>query len=887
MLSLAHLRVVAALASTAALSSAHRSAPDPILGPGVSRALAAERSANISAVRYGMRLSVGAADVGRGSISVRFVAKRATDIVLDFRGPRLDNIAVNSRAATTTFNGMHLLIPAEAVHAGENVVTADFSTPIAAAGASIIKFHDDKDGSTYLYTLLVPSDANLLFPCFDQPDLKARMTLELTVPAGWRALANGITEQVDTANGTSVYHFRETDPLPTYLFAFAAGPWKSFTGGPRSTTLWVRASRASEVEVDSLQTQVASALTSLEKYFGVPYPYQQFQYMLSPAFPFGGMEHPGVTMFSEESFIYREPPTLTQRLGRRATIYHEVAHQWFGDYVTMKWFDDLWLKEGFATYMAAKMQSIELAAKPGAAASKAEANPWMSFYLRNKPAAYDVDQTSGTTPVWQQLANLDQAKSNYGAIVYNKAPGILKQLNYLVGDDAFRTGLHQFLITHPYGNATWQDLLSAIGTAAHRPLLDWGKQYILRQGMPVLEQRVDVANGRIRQLTLVQHPAQTLSGRGVWPMRTEVVLWSRAGKPHSIPVEIRAETTVVAAAASLTAPDFVFANANDNAYGLVMLDDHSAAWLSAHIGEVPDVFLRAMLWGALWDLVRDARMPPAQFIAAAIRELPSEHDEQIASGIVSRMSRATSTYLSTTQQADLIGQVENVLLAGASNAQLGYGLRKSQLDAYIAVARSSAATMRLAAWLDSATTAGLPLRQPTRWSIVTHLIERGAPNADALFAAETRHDSTANGKRSAFVAAAGRPSAATKAQYFDRYFRDSTLNEDWATASLRAFNAPDQAPITLPYLVPALDSVQWIQKNRRIFFLGSWLGGFIGGHKSPEALLEIDNFLDQHRSLPLDLRQKILQTRDDLERTVRIRAKYADPNRATSTEQQH
>ena len=192
--------------------------------------------------------------------------------------------------------------------------------------------------------------------------------------------------------------------------------------------------------------------------------------------------------------------------------------------------------------------------------------------------------------------------------------------------------------------------------------------------------------------------------------------------------------------------------------------------------------------------------------------------------------------------------------------------------------------MRLASWLDSGSTAGLPLRQPTRWSIVTHLVERGAPTSDALFAAETRHDTTANGKRSAFVAAAARPSAATKNQYFDRYFRDTTLNEDWATASLRAFNAGDQAAITLPYLVPALDSLPWIQKNRRIFFLGSWLGGFIGGQKSPEALLEIDNFLRQHPDLPIDLRQKILQTRDDLERTVRIRAKYAGGTRATSTE---
>ena len=835
---------------------------DPLMGPGVSKELATVRARDLSDVRYQMRLSVVDRDTARGSITVRFAARRSADVILDFRGPSLTNVRVNGAAASTTFNGAHLRVPAAAIHAGDNTVTADFRSLIAPAGASIIRFHDDKDSNDYLYTLLVPSDANGLFPCFDQPDLKARLTLELTVPKGWQALANGTTERIDSTGSVRTFHFRESDPLPTYLFAFAAGPWAHTAGGARHTSLWVRPSRFTEVEVDSLQAQVGSALASLENYFGVKYPFQQFQYMLSPAFPFGGMEHPGVTMFNEDSFIYREPPTLNQRLGRRATIYHEVAHHWFGDDVTMRWFDDLWLKEGFATYMAAKMQDIE-----------GLPNPWMSFYLRNKPAAYDVDQTAGTTPVWQQLANLDQAKSNYGAIVYNKAPGILKQLNYLVGDSAFRTGVHNFLIAHAYSNATWQDLLSSIGAAAGRPLVDWGRQYILRPGMPILEQRLSVANGKITRLTLIQHPAQKLSGKGVWPMRTELALWSH-GAVTSLPVEVRAETTVVNAAVGKPA-DFVFANANDNAYGLVMLDSTSTAWLGAHVGEVADPFLRAMLWGAMWDLVRDARLAPTAFIATAIRELPKEKDEQIASGIVGRITRATATYLSDEQRSSVIGGVEQLLLVGASDGNLSYGMRKTQLDAFISSARTPSAVARLSAWLDSTSTAGIPLRQPTRWAIVTHLVERDVPGADALITAEARHDTTTSARRSAFVAGAARPRADVKREYFERYFRDTALNEDWATASLRGFNAGDQSALSLPYLTPALDSLTWIQRNRRIFYLGSWLGGFIGGQRSPEALKTIDTFLAEHPKLPLDLRQKILQTRDDLERTVKIRERFA------------
>ena len=838
---------------------------DPLMVPGVSRELARSRAAILSNVRYEMTLSLARRDTARGTVTVRFSAARPADVVLDFRGPWLGKVRVNGEEAKPEFNGAHLRIPARSIRTGANSVDVQFASLIAPAGASIIRYHDARDNNDYLYTLLVPSDANALFPCFDQPDLKARMTLSLTVPVKWRAIANGITEHVDSAGAMATYRFRETDPLPTYLFAFAAGPWARFGDANHRTPLWVRSSRANEVEVDSLQTQVASALSSLERYFGVKYPFQQFQYMLSPAFPFGGMEHPGVTMFNEESFIYREPPTLNQRLGRRATIYHEVAHHWFGDDVTMRWFDDLWLKEGFATYMAAKMQDIE-----------GLPNPWMSFYLRNKPAAYDVDQTSGTTPVWQSLANLDQAKSNYGAIVYNKAPGILKQLNYLVGDTAFRAGLHDFLLSHQYGNATWQDLLASIGKAANRPLTEWGRQYILRPGMPVLEQRLDVSNGRVDGLTLIQHPAQSLSGKGVWPMRTQVVLWSRDSAPVFIPVEIRAETTVVAAAKGRRAPDFVFANANDNAYGLVMLDAASTRWLSDHIGEVNDPLLRAMLWGAMWDLVRDARLAPATFIATAMRELPHETDEQLAAGIITRLSRATATYVSNTQERDLVGAVERTFLSLASDAARPYGIRKNALDAYIGMAKTPGAVAMLSTWLDSASAAGMPLRQPTRWMIVTHLVERGFARADSLIANEERRDTTSSGKRSAFVAAAAKPAAAVKGDYFRRYFADTTLNEEWVTASLRGFNSSDAAALTRPFLVAALDSLPWIQRNRRIFFLGSWLGSFIGGQRSGEALREVDKFLAAHPKLPLDLRQKVLQSRDDLERTVRIRAKYAN-----------
>jgi aminopeptidase N len=281
-----------------------------------------------------------------------------------------------------------------------------------------------------------------------------------------------------------------------------------------------------------------------------------------------------------------------------------------------------------------------------------------------------------------------------------------------------------------------------------------------------------------------------------------------------------------------------------------------------------------MLWGSLWDLVRETRIAPRTFLEAAIRELPNERDEQIAAGIVGRLRRGLEAYLSKPDRDSLLPAAEQLLLAGAGDPRRAYGIRKSQLDAFIDLAATPSAVGRLDAWLDSTSGAGLPLRQPSRWSIVTHLVSIAAPSADKRLAEEERRDTTAGGKRRAFVAAAARPDGETKRTYFQRYFGDRTLNEEWVTASLRAFNDPDQSSLTLPYLEPALDSLSWIQHNRRIFFLGSWLSAFIGGQRDAAALQTIDTYLAKHH-LPHDLRQKVLQSRDELERTVRIRRAYA------------
>ncbi|MEO6445516.1 MAG: M1 family aminopeptidase [Gemmatimonadaceae bacterium] len=842
---------------------------DSLMTPGVSQALAVRRAARITNVRYDLLLDVTQGDTARGRVSIRFQLRRPGDVIVDFRGSGLARARANGLAlGTVTYNGSHIHIPASAVRAGANRLDFEFTTPIAAAGASIIRVRDPSDSATYLYTLLVPNDANLLFPCFDQPDLKARLTLTLATPYGWKAVSNGQRLGADSSSRGLVYTFRETEPISTYLMAFAAGPWAEFTakGTKRPITLYARQSRRQDVEADSIILANDRAVTWLERYFGSRFPFQKFDIVLAPSFPFGGMEHPGAIFYNEESFVYRERPTLPQRLGRTATIFHEVAHQWFGDFVTMQWFDDLWLKEGFATYMAAKMQD---SLQPSAGA-------WKTFYLRNKPAAYAVDVTEGTTPVWQKLGNLDQAKSNYGAMVYNKAPGVIKQLEYLVGEEQFRRGIGAFLKAHAYGNATWRDLLAAIGTASQRSLTAWGDDYILRPGMPLLEQRLVVKDGKIEHFALLQRPAQTLSGTRPWPIKLEVVAVPVQGEPLRIPLTITKDSTEVPELKGRDAPRFIYANGQDYAYALTLLDPASVSSLERDIGQVKDPFLRAMLWGSLWDMVREALLSPERFVRLALRELPRESDEQIAAGIISRLSRATTAYLAPLQRDAFLPDVERALLAGSSDSSIGYGIRKAHLDAFVRVAATGPSVAQLASLLDSATIAGEPLRAPTRWSIVTRLMTMNAPDAQARLEAEVARDQTPDGARRAFVAQAARPDSATRSEYFTRYFNDDTLNEEWATASLGAFNALEVQELTLPFLTAALDSVPWIQKNRRIFYLGSWINAFIDGHTSEAALAIVRDFLASRPDLPTDLRAKVLQAADDLERTVRIRRAFGN-----------
>lgn len=401
---------------------------------------------------------------------------------------------------------------------------------------------------------------------------------------------------------------------------------------------------------------------------------------------------------------------------------------------------------------------------------------------------------------------------------------------------------------------------------------------MLRPGMPEVEQRLVVQDGRIARLELVQRPAERLSGPGPWPMRTEVLLAWPDSAAEVAPIELSDSVTEVTTARGRPAPAFVFANAEDYGYMLTLLDSASVNSLEqGALGKVEDSFLRAMLWGALWDQVRAAKIHPGRFARLVLRELPRERDEQIAPSLLGRLHRAVSAYLGPAERKQVRPEAERVLWEGAADRARPYGIRKAHLDASIDLATTSDGIAKLEGLLRADSAVGEPVRDPTRWEVVTRLLVLGVPEAERLLAEQQARDTTPDGARRAFMAGAGRRSAETKRSYFTRYFADSTLNEEWATGSLGALNALEHQELNLPYLRPALDSLRFIQANRRIFFLGSWLGAFIEGQTSEAALETVRKFLAEHPTLPKDLRQKVLQTADELERTVRIRQRWGKP----------
>jgi aminopeptidase N len=635
---------------------------------GIPRELARQRAEEILDVRYQLDFTLEPhANSTSGHEELSFQLKNAGALLIDFREGTASNLTVNGASVTVVAENGHILLPADALRRGVNKVTLDFTAPVAPAGKAITRYEDKDDGSEYIYTLFVPMDASMAFPCFDQPDLKARFTLALTAPSAWTLVSNSAPIMTQMAGAIQNTRFGETQPISTYLFAFAAGPFQSVHATAGLPNIYVRKSQISraEPEVPQIQDITARAMQFLSNYFAQPFPFPKYEMVLLPGFAYGGMEHAGATFLREDAMLFRTAPTETDRFNRAITVVHELTHQWFGDFTTMRWFDDLWLKEGFAQYMAFRtMATLE-----------PQQNVWKRFYQDIKPAAYGIDVTQGTTPIYQDIPNLKDAKSAYGAIVYSKAPGLLRQLSYMLGDEAFRNGLRIYLHEHAYGNAEWSDLVNAFQRSSHQDLTDWASAWIHRRGMPQVRVRWTCdSQGHVTDLTLTQH--NVLGEGGTWPLATQVLLGYSHAQPVRVRAQISGESTSVAEAAGKACPAYVYANDQDYAYGLFMLDKRSRDYSMKHIGGLPDLFARTLLWGSLWDSVRFTELAPRDYLSVELQNAAQETDEALVQSLGRNAGVALHYYVSSRSRTEDTPQFEKIALDRMMNSS-EQGLRDS------------------------------------------------------------------------------------------------------------------------------------------------------------------------------------------------------------------
>jgi aminopeptidase N len=863
---------------------------------GVPRDLARHRAAHYSDVRYALNVKLvpGAETITWAVRITVTLDAEAGNLVLDWRFVKKDDhpqtrvhaMMVNGETYTEAlFVNDHIIIPRARLRTGVNVLEMSAESPARASGSAVTRYRDREDNSEYVYTLFVPSDASTAFPCFDQPDLKARFKLTVAAPASWKVITNTAPESSGEsaapagAESLASTSFRETGPISTYVFAFAAGPFAEFAddASPYRTRLFVRQSKAERArrELGEVFRLNREGLNFFARYFDYKFPFPKYDLVVIPEFAYGGMEHAGATFLREEAVLFPSDPTANDLAARAELILHEAAHQWFGDLVTMRWFDDLWLKEGFATFMAYK--AIE-ELMPGLDA-------WKVFHLRTKPLAYLTDATKGTTPIFQEIPNLSAAKSAYGNIVYRKAPSLLRQAEFYLGADEFQRAVRLFVREHAFANAEWGDLVGAFERTSGQKLGAWADAWVKRRGMPDVRVRWEARGrgGRISRFRLEQRDA--LGEGGSWPMRLKILLAAEGGAPaESLIVKLDGGgAREVREALGRRRPAYVFANYEDYGYGRFLLDEKSRDYVLRHLDAVGDDFLRALLWGSLWESVREAELAPADYIELAIRLAGGEHDEVTLQPILTRLQTAFTHYLSDEQRRRLAPQLERMIYERMLKAETA-GQRITYFRAYREIASSEAALDNLVRILDGELQVpGMTLRTRDRFDLIRALVAARDRRSAALLQKQSAAEASDDAKRYAYAASAAAPDPQLKRKYFDAYTGDAELAESWIEASFGPFNTPGQAALTLPYLDAALRELPKLKRTRKIFFVNGWLAAFIGGQCSAKALGVVGDFLRREPSLDRDLRLKVLEATDGLERCVRIRRKFAGEAVGTGT----
>jgi aminopeptidase N len=811
-------------------------------GTNLTRDEAQARAGLISDVKYAIELDLTSAPAGVptfGSVTtLSFRAQPGAATFADLIAAEVHEITLNGRALDpgTAYDGARIALD-DLAETNELRVVADCL--YSRNGEGLHRSVDPADKETYLYTQFEVPDARQVFTVFEQPDLKAPFTFTVSAPARWVVISNAPTPEPTPYKGEhgeelARWEFPATKPISTYITAVVAGPYHVVTDvyegqyGSYPMALLCRPSLADALDGDDLFTVTKQGFAHFEEAFGQPYPFEKYDQAFVPEYNMGAMENAGCVTLRDE-YLFRSRTTASELETRANTVLHELAHMWFGDLVTMTWWDDLWLNESFAEWASHWAQAN--------ATKYTEA--WTTFCNARKNWAYRQDQLPSTHPIAADMVDFHAVEVNFDGITYAKGASALRQLVAFVGEDQFVAGLKEYFADHAFGNTELSDLLAPLEKASGRDLDDWTERWLRTSGVNTLSTDATVEDRAdhtvFTRFAIVQsaHPDfPTLR-----PHRLAVGLYNRtdAGlvRTERFEIDVDGERTELPELAGVAQPDLVLLNDDDLTYAKIRLDEHSRHALVESIDQLAESLPRALCWGSAWDMTRDAEMPASQYVALVLRGVGTESDLTGVRALLAQASTAINSYAAPEHRAALRAKFEERLAELVGLAESGSDHQLAFVRAYAGGVVSGAGADRLATWLDgSDLPTGLVVDTDLRWILLTNLARLGRVDAEHI-EDELSRDTTITGQERAAQALASRPTAEAKAEAWRVAVESSETPNETQFRTILGFQQPGQEDLLRPYVDRYLEAAADVYTR-----LGSHMGENVLIYLAPKLLAE-------------------------------------------------
>ncbi|ABZ75452.1 aminopeptidase N [Shewanella halifaxensis HAW-EB4] len=736
--------------------------------PYISQQVAAARAERISEVEYDLDFTLTEQQFSAISKVSFELSDTKQPLSLDLNQAVITSFAINGKQVYPNYNNSYIKLNPRLLNSGSNTIEMAFTRQYNSDGEGLHRFVDPIDGKVYLYSHFEPAAAQQMFAVFDQPDLKATYNLSVTAPKAWTVISAMRETSVSEQGEQRRWLFPTSPKLSPYNFSMHAGPYQEWTdnSGQYPLRLFARQSVAKQVDEKDWFNYTQQGLTFFDDYFDIPYPFKKYDQILVPDFLYGAMENAAAITFSESHFLSNSEMTATEKQRLASVIMHEMAHQWFGNLVTMKWWNGLWLNESFASFMGtqATSQIDEFS------------HAWRSFYAKNKQDAYHQDSLASTHPIEVPVATSQNAFDNIDAITYSKGASTLKQLNHLLGEKVFQKGVQHYLAQYSYQNAELKDFIASLEQVSKRDLSQWSQDWLYKAGVNTIQAEFTCSNDRISSFSLKQTAPRGLPTLREQKVQLGLFTQGRNRLYHniSVPVTYSGAITEVKQVIGLHCPALVYPNYQDWGFVKVSLDPTSFKAAQANLSSVKDPFLRSMLWQSLWDSVENGSLSLNDYMGTVLINLPGERDLTILEQVLTSLSNAR-IYLDKMAPINqgyakkAIRAIEQMSLRKVMVNKGNRDIQRRWFDTYIEFSRSKNALNHIDSLLkQTASIKGIEIDQDLRWKMVIHLNRYGHRNARYWLDIERSVDNSDSGQKSAIAAEVIRPAPANKQRWLSR-----------------------------------------------------------------------------------------------------------------------